>query len=78
MDGSYSIETQGLGRVYKIRNPGKKEAKTLTALEGVDLQIQRGELFRNIRSKWHRRDDPHKNSNYIAIANPWYCPCCRF
>jgi ABC-2 type transport system ATP-binding protein len=45
MDGSFSIETQGLGRVYKIRNPGKKEAKTLTALEGVDLQIQRGELF---------------------------------
>ena len=45
MENHYAIETQSLGRVYKIRNPGKKENKTLTALEGVDLQIKPGELF---------------------------------
>src|SRR6185503_12143539 len=43
----YAIETQGLGRVYKIRG-NKKESelrKELIALEKVDLTVERGELF---------------------------------
>ena len=42
---SFSIETQNLGRVYTIRDAKKKERKTLTALDNVNLQIERGELF---------------------------------
>jgi ABC-2 type transport system ATP-binding protein len=45
MENHYAIETQSLGRIYKVRHAGKKETKTLTALEGVDLQIRKGELF---------------------------------
>jgi ABC-2 type transport system ATP-binding protein len=45
MTSNVAIETRSLGRVYKIRNTKKAEAKTLTALEGVDLEIQHGELF---------------------------------
>lgn len=43
----YAIETQDLGRVYKIRG-NKKESelrKELIALEKVDLTVERGELF---------------------------------
>lgn len=43
---SFAIETRGLGRIYKIRGPKKKDdQKTRVALEGVDLEVQRGELF---------------------------------
>ncbi|HSL27896.1 MAG TPA: ABC transporter ATP-binding protein [Anaerolineales bacterium] len=43
----YAIETQELGRVYKIRG-NKKESqvrKELVALENVNLTVERGELF---------------------------------
>lgn len=40
-----SIETEHLGRVYKIRDAKKKEQKTLVALNDVNVQVQRGELF---------------------------------
>ena len=43
----YAIETEDLGRVYKIRG-NKKESelrKELIALEKVDLTVERGELF---------------------------------
>ena len=43
----YAIETQELGRVYKIRG-NKKESqvrKELVALEDVNLTVERGELF---------------------------------
>jgi ABC-2 type transport system ATP-binding protein len=42
---NFSIETEHLGRVYKIRGGKKSEPKTLTALNEVNLQIERGELF---------------------------------
>ncbi len=44
---TYAIETQDLGRVYKIRG-NKKESqirKELVALEGANLTVERGELF---------------------------------
>jgi ABC-2 type transport system ATP-binding protein len=41
----YSIKTENLGRIYKIRGGKKTEARELIALQGVDLQVQRGELF---------------------------------
>ena len=43
----HAIETQGLGRVYRIRG-NKKESeirKELVALENVNLTVERGELF---------------------------------
>lgn len=44
---NFSIETQGLGRVYKIRGNKKEREirKELVALEGVNLTVERGELF---------------------------------
>ncbi|MCC6299568.1 MAG: ABC transporter ATP-binding protein [Anaerolineales bacterium] len=44
---NYAIETQDLGRVYKIRGNKKERAirKELVALEGVNLTVGRGELF---------------------------------
>lgn len=43
---SLAVKTQALGRIYKIRGPKKKgDAKELVALQGVDLEIYRGELF---------------------------------
>jgi ABC-2 type transport system ATP-binding protein len=43
----YAIETQGLGRVYKIRGNKKERQvrKELIALENVNLTVERGELF---------------------------------
>jgi ABC-2 type transport system ATP-binding protein len=43
----YAIETQDLGRVYKIRGNKKEKQirKELTALEDVSLTVERGELF---------------------------------
>lgn len=40
-----SIQTKDLGRVYKIRGGKKTEPKTLVALEGVNLEVEQGELF---------------------------------
>ncbi len=47
MSSDYAIETEGLGRVYRLRENKKKknQPKTLTALSDVNLQINRGELF---------------------------------
>lgn len=44
---SYALETQDLGRVYKIRGNKKEKQirKELVALEGVNLTVDRGELF---------------------------------
>ena len=43
----YAIETQDLGRVYKIRGNKKERQvrKELVALEKVNLTVERGELF---------------------------------
>jgi len=43
----YAVETQDLGRVYKIRGNKKErqERKELVALENVNLTVERGELF---------------------------------
>jgi ABC-2 type transport system ATP-binding protein len=41
----FAIETTDLGRIYKIRGGKKKEPKELIALEGVNIHVQRGELF---------------------------------
>lgn len=43
----YAIETQDLGRVYKIRGNKKEKQirKELVALENVSLTVERGELF---------------------------------
>ncbi|MRR30372.1 ABC transporter ATP-binding protein, partial [bacterium] len=46
MSIDYSIETEDLGRVYRLReNKKKNQPKELTALTGVNLQVKRGELF---------------------------------
>ena len=42
---NFAIQTEQLGRVYKIRGGKKSEPRQLVALENVDLQVQRGELF---------------------------------
>jgi len=44
---NYAIETQNLGRVYKIRGNKKERQirKELIALEDVSLNVERGELF---------------------------------
>jgi ABC-2 type transport system ATP-binding protein len=40
-----AILTENLGRIYKLRNAKKGEATERMALEGVNLQVKRGELF---------------------------------
>ncbi len=46
MDTNLAIETNDLGRVYRLRGPKRKgDAKQLVALDGVNLEIRRGELF---------------------------------
>jgi ABC-2 type transport system ATP-binding protein len=46
MNKSLAIHTQGLGRIYKIRGPKRKDdPKEVIALENVDLAVKRGELF---------------------------------
>jgi ABC-2 type transport system ATP-binding protein len=42
---TFSIETNDLGRIYKIRHTKKGESKTLVALENVSLQVSEGEVF---------------------------------
>ena len=41
----YSVETEQLGRIYKIRNTKKKDKKDLIALQNVTIQVKKGELF---------------------------------
>lgn len=45
MQPVYSIETDHLGRVYKIRGGKKEEPKTLQALNDINVQVAPGELF---------------------------------
>ena len=47
MTSSLAIQTEGLGRIYKIRGSKKeKEIRTeLVALKDVSLEVKRGELF---------------------------------
>src|SRR3972149_65962 len=40
-----AIQTQDLGRVYKIRGSKKEKARELIALKDVNLEVRRGELF---------------------------------
>jgi ABC-2 type transport system ATP-binding protein len=40
-----AIKTEKLTRIYKIRGSKKREAKELVALQDVNLEIPRGELF---------------------------------
>ena len=40
-----AIKTVNLSRIYKIRNSKKSEPKKIIALQDVDLEIRRGELF---------------------------------
>lgn len=45
MTNSFAIETQNLGRIYKLRGSKKETRKELIALQDVSLTVQRGELF---------------------------------
>ncbi len=44
---SLALEVEDLGRIYKVRGNGreKKIRKELVALQDVNLQVRRGELF---------------------------------
>lgn len=41
----FAIQTERLGRIYKIRGGKKSEPKELVALKDVNLQVRKGELF---------------------------------
>lgn len=41
----FAVRTEKVGRIYKIRSGKKSEPKELVALQDVDIQVQRGELF---------------------------------
>lgn len=45
MSKTLAIETQDLGRIYKLRGSKKETRKELIALQGVNLTVERGELF---------------------------------
>ena len=45
MSTSLAIETKNLGRIYKLRGSKKETRKELTALQDVNLTVERGELF---------------------------------
>ncbi len=45
MPERFSIETENLGRIYKIRGAKKGESRQLVALKDVNLKVQTGELF---------------------------------
>ncbi len=46
MSESFAIQTEDLGRIYKLRGPKRKDdPKQIVALENVTLSIPRGELF---------------------------------
>ncbi|MBN2146134.1 MAG: ATP-binding cassette domain-containing protein [Anaerolineales bacterium] len=40
-----AIQTEKLGRIYKIRGGKKSEPRQLVALDDINLEVQRGELF---------------------------------
>jgi ABC-2 type transport system ATP-binding protein len=40
-----ALQTENLGRIYKIRGGKKTEPKELVALQDVNLEVRRGELF---------------------------------
>jgi ABC-2 type transport system ATP-binding protein len=42
---NFAIQTQSLGRIYKIRGGKKEEQKQLEALKDINLEVQPGELF---------------------------------
>jgi ABC-2 type transport system ATP-binding protein len=42
---NFAIQTQSLGRIYKIRGGKKEEPKQLEALKDINLEVQPGELF---------------------------------
>lgn len=42
---NFAIKTENLSRVYKIRSAKKQEPRQLTALQDVNLSIEKGELF---------------------------------
>ena len=42
---NFALQTQELGRIYKIRGGKKAEPKELVALQDVSLEVRRGELF---------------------------------
>ncbi|HEX2980146.1 MAG TPA: ABC transporter ATP-binding protein [Anaerolineaceae bacterium] len=45
MENELAIQTHELGRIYKLRNAKKTENKELVALQDVNLEVHRGELF---------------------------------
>jgi ABC-2 type transport system ATP-binding protein len=45
MSENLAIETQNLGRIYKLRGSKKEKRKELIALQDVNLTVKRGELF---------------------------------
>ena len=46
MNASLAVETKDIRRIYKLRGPKQKgDAKELIALDGISLDIPRGELF---------------------------------
>ncbi|MBN1310638.1 MAG: ABC transporter ATP-binding protein [Anaerolineae bacterium] len=46
MQPSLSIQTQNVGRIYKLHGPKKKDdAKEVIALKNVNLEVHHGELF---------------------------------
>jgi ABC-2 type transport system ATP-binding protein len=46
MNTSHAIQTKDLGRIYKLRGPKRKDdPREIVALEGVNLEIESGELF---------------------------------
>ncbi|MEN6434208.1 MAG: ABC transporter ATP-binding protein [Anaerolineaceae bacterium] len=45
MENNFSVHTENLGRIYKIRDAKKGDPKTLTALSDVNISIKAGELF---------------------------------
>jgi ABC-2 type transport system ATP-binding protein len=46
MESSLAVKTENLRRVYRIRGPKRKDdPKEVIALDGIDVEIRRGELF---------------------------------
>src|ERR1700690_387453 len=46
-ESNFAVETENLGRIYKIHGNAKEKniRKELLALQGVNLQVHKGELF---------------------------------
>jgi ABC-2 type transport system ATP-binding protein len=42
---NFALQTEKLGRIYKIRSGKKAEPKELVALQDINLEVKRGELF---------------------------------